>query len=260
MRMMLAAMLVLGAGAARAADVTVAASPHARAELVADAASVAPGVPFRIGLRLTLAPGWHTYFANPGDAGAPAELALDLPAGPVAWPAPRAIAEGTLVVFGYRGTVLLAREVTPPAALSAGDSFRIGLDAAWLVCGHVCIPEEARLALTLPVGAAVPSPAAGQFARAGVPAPAPFAARARFTDEAGTLRIDGATAAAAVFIPRLPFVLAAAATHPVVADAGGLTLALTRGPAPLPAVLQGVLLLTDAAGAVAAYDLAAPVE
>lgn len=257
--------MMLGAAAAQAADVTVAVSAHARAELVAEVAAVAPGRPFRIGLRLTLAPGWHTYFENPGDAGAAADLALDLPvgavAGPIAWPAPRPIAEGPLVVFGYRGTVLLAREVTPPADLVSGSTFRVGLSAAWLVCGHVCIPEEGEFALTLPVAAAPVALLAASFDQASVPPPAPFTARARFAGSSGALRIEPAPpAASALFIARAPFVLAAATSQPVTRDGGGLTLALTRGPEPLPAVLRGVLLLTDADGATTAFDLAVPVE
>ena len=39
------------------------------------------GRPFRVGLRLQLAPGWHTYWQNPGDAGVPPELDFDLSPG-----------------------------------------------------------------------------------------------------------------------------------------------------------------------------------
>jgi thiol:disulfide interchange protein DsbD len=57
-------------------------SPRATATLVADAAAVAPGESFRAGLRLQLAPGWHSYWRNAGDAGAPTEITLSLPPGP----------------------------------------------------------------------------------------------------------------------------------------------------------------------------------
>ena len=48
---------------------------------VAEQDVVAPGQPFRLGLRLRLAPGWHTYWKNPGDAGAAPEIVLALPEG-----------------------------------------------------------------------------------------------------------------------------------------------------------------------------------
>ena len=66
------------ASALESAPVT---SARATAALVSDTDTVAPGTPFRIGLRLRLAPGWHTYWQNPGDAGVPPQLDLDLPPG-----------------------------------------------------------------------------------------------------------------------------------------------------------------------------------
>ena len=93
-------------------------SAHATASLVSDVDSVAPGKPFHLGLRLRLADGWHTYWRNPGDAGVPPELTLDLPdgasAGPIAWPMPARVAEGPLMTYAYAGEVLLPVTVTPP--------------------------------------------------------------------------------------------------------------------------------------------------
>ena len=37
---------------------------------------MAPGKAVELGLRLRLAPGWHGYWRNPGDAGAPPEIRL----------------------------------------------------------------------------------------------------------------------------------------------------------------------------------------
>ena len=55
-------------------------SPRASATLLSAAAAVAPGQSFQAGLRLVLAPGWHSYWRNAGDAGAAPELTLALPA------------------------------------------------------------------------------------------------------------------------------------------------------------------------------------
>lgn len=60
------------------------------ASLVSESDSVAPQQPVRVGLRIVLAPGWHTYGKDPGDAGEPPELDWTLPAGiavgPIAFP------------------------------------------------------------------------------------------------------------------------------------------------------------------------------
>jgi DsbC/DsbD-like thiol-disulfide interchange protein len=39
------------------------------ARLVADVASVEPGTTFTTGIVLTMAPGWHIYWKNPGESG-----------------------------------------------------------------------------------------------------------------------------------------------------------------------------------------------
>ena len=61
-RHLLFALLVLLAPfAARAEESTAIRSPRATATLVAAADTVVPGQPVELGLRLRLAPGWHTY-------------------------------------------------------------------------------------------------------------------------------------------------------------------------------------------------------
>ena len=53
-------------------------SARLTATLISDIDAVAGGKPFRVALRLRMAPGWHTYWQNPGDAGARPELTLTL--------------------------------------------------------------------------------------------------------------------------------------------------------------------------------------
>ena len=62
-----------GAGAGKRAG-----QQHAApvATLVTDTDAVPPGKPFRVALRLRLAPGWHTYWHNPGDAGVAPSLTI----------------------------------------------------------------------------------------------------------------------------------------------------------------------------------------
>jgi len=83
------------------------------AELLVDAARVAPGDYVRIAVLLGLEPSWHISWKNPGDSGAATELSWRAPGseiGPVQWPAPRVFreAEGLLTTFGYEDDILLA--------------------------------------------------------------------------------------------------------------------------------------------------------
>jgi DsbC/DsbD-like thiol-disulfide interchange protein len=55
--------------------------------------------------------------------------------------------------YAYTGEVLLPVRITPPANLRPGDAFPLRVTAAWLVCEVECIPEEATLAVSLPVTA-----------------------------------------------------------------------------------------------------------
>lgn len=126
-----------------------------RAELMAHAPQGAgPGQEVWVGLQLTHAPEWHTYWKNSGDSGLPTELQWTLPpgvsAGEVAWPTPRKFPLGTLANYGFNGTVLL------PAPLTVSPEFRgshidVQLYASWLVCRKECIPEEGNFSLHIPV-------------------------------------------------------------------------------------------------------------
>ena len=104
------------AAQARALESAPAVSPRATVSLVTDADAVSPGTTFRIGLWFRLAPGWHTYWRNPGDAGVAPELDLALPkgatAGPLAWPAPQRVREGPVMTYAYTGEVLLPLTMT----------------------------------------------------------------------------------------------------------------------------------------------------
>ena len=113
-----------------------------------------PGKTAWLGLQLTHAPEWHTYWKNSGDSGLPTDLKWTLPpgvsAGPIAWPTPRKFPIGTLANYGYNGTVLLPVPLTVDPSFQ-GKDIEVKLDAAWLVCRKECIPEEGSFTLSLPV-------------------------------------------------------------------------------------------------------------
>jgi thiol:disulfide interchange protein/DsbC/DsbD-like thiol-disulfide interchange protein len=125
-----------------------------KAELLADTTAVIPGKPFTVGLLLRMAPGWHTYWKFPGDAGLPTEIKWKLPpgwkAGEIQWPLPLKLEEpGDILTYGYSDEVLLMQQLTPPASM--GDAtVKLAADANWLVCEKICIPGSASLQLELP--------------------------------------------------------------------------------------------------------------
>ncbi len=132
-----------------------------QARLVADSGMAPPGGVLRLGVELTMQAGWHTYGPYSGDAGRATEVVWDLPAGwtadPLQWPLPNKYEEeGDLVVYGYADQVVLLTEVQVAPEAALGDTVLIAADVSWLVCRELCIPGDAQLQLTLPVGAVQP--------------------------------------------------------------------------------------------------------
>jgi thiol:disulfide interchange protein len=245
-------------------------SPRATATLVTEVAATQPGESFRVGLRLRLAPGWHTYWRHAGDAGAAAELAWEAPPGArvsdLPWPAPERIVYGPLVNYGYHGEVLLPVAVTLPAVLPDGP-VRLALQATWLVCADVCIPEEGRFEIAIPRGAPRGSAAAPLFAAAEAAAPreSPFAMSAGRSGARLSLTLAGgglsaATVREAWFFPDRAGVLDHAAAQPVSLAEGRLTLALAAARDAEPASLSGIVVITDPGGRRSAFAVAAPVS
>jgi len=156
---LIASQAFLVVSAAQNSFKTIVSSPQVRAELMAHAPQGADaGKAVWVGLQLTHAPDWHTYWKNSGDSGLPTTLTWTLPpgvtAGDIAWPLPKKIPIGNLANYGFEGTVLLAvpLNITPafkPSLLN--QDLEIKLKASWLVCRKECIPEEGEFSLRLPV-------------------------------------------------------------------------------------------------------------
>ena len=186
--------LALPAGAMGSNVVT---TPQVRAELLAHAPEgVGPGRPLQLGLLIEHQPQWHTYWKNPGDSGMPTTLAWTLPAhlqaGGIEWPTPKRLPVGPLMNYGYEGRTLLPVAVDVTQA-PAGASVRIALDAEWLACKEVCIPESGHFELDLPVQAATAAQGAlFAAAEAARPRPQPEAqASARLEGEALVFEVHG---------------------------------------------------------------------
>jgi thiol:disulfide interchange protein len=129
--------------------------PHVNVDLISDQHELVAMSSFRAGIHFRLEKGWHIYWQNPGDSGAPPQIQWSLPsgiqAGPILWPAPQHIQVGPLVNYGYENDVLL------PVAFQINPSFlanKLPLKAnvSWLVCSDICIPGKASLRLDIPMG------------------------------------------------------------------------------------------------------------
>ncbi|MCT6814730.1 protein-disulfide reductase DsbD domain-containing protein, partial [Bombella apis] len=111
--------MVFLASPVRAAESTPVVTSHTTATLVSAVDAVgqeesqAEGGTLRVGLRLQLKPGWHTYWQNPGDAGEAPHVHVMVSGSrsggtdTVAWPVPERIPEGGLMAYAYQGDVLL---------------------------------------------------------------------------------------------------------------------------------------------------------
>ncbi|MBC8044689.1 MAG: thioredoxin family protein [Rhizobacter sp.] len=108
--------------------------------------------PFTVGVRFKIAPEWHLYWKNAGDAGLPIEVKWQLPEGFTAsgiqYPTPHKIVQAGIVAFGYENEVVLLATITPPKDFNASGKVSIKADLNWLVCQESCIPGNGAAELT----------------------------------------------------------------------------------------------------------------
>ena len=138
--------------AAPAHAASVGKSRQVEIALLSEAEWVRPGHAFRVGIRMKIAPGWHTYWKNPGDAGLPLRLDVD--------PA-RGIFRRAHPVAGARshpGAAVDELRVRGRGLVPGGDhagAFRgrgkrcvtLAVQADWLECKEACLPGKADLDL-----------------------------------------------------------------------------------------------------------------
>ncbi len=239
--------------------------------LLSETASIRPGQPFWVAVRQKLAPGWHTYWENPGDSGEPARIDWTLPDGFTAsdihWPAPRAIPYGTLMNYGYSDEAILLVQITPPETLNA-DRVTLRAESRWLVCEEICIPEDGKARLTLAVadaGAPLdPGNGAEKIAAAvrDLPKEAPWPVNLTVAPERLALTVESdALRSGSVeemrFFPRDWGLIANAAPQMVDWQANGPRIVMTRGERKGEPIdkLEGLLTVTAADGARQAYNV-----
>jgi len=136
--------------------------PHTKVELVSETTSIASGKKFTLGLRFHMDPDWHIYWYNPGDSGLPPSIAWHgsdgFSPGPLQWPLPQRMQNGTLVDYGYTGETMLLVDITPPANIATGSSAALIADVKWLECEKICVPQKTQVFITLPFSRSAPQP------------------------------------------------------------------------------------------------------
>ena len=144
-----------------------------------------PGQTVWIAMHQIIAPGWHSYWRNPGDSGLATSLSWVLPKGVTAeepqWPTPVQFTTGPIVDYGYKDDVTLLVPLTIARDATIGPAqLRVFL----LVCAQMCIPEQATLDLDL---RQAPVASAALFARARAALPRGFRGSAHVASDAKTI-------------------------------------------------------------------------
>ena len=127
-------------------------TPHVRATLVSEQASIEPGQSFWVALHFDIIEGWHTYWKNAGDSGNPPTIQWTLPDGfeasDIHWPYPERLPVAPLMNYGYSNESWLLVRMTAPQNLDA-DNVTLNASADWLVCKEECIPEDGKFSLSI---------------------------------------------------------------------------------------------------------------
>ena len=232
---------------------------HVTASLIAETRNIVAGQPLRVAVRQKIQPRWHTYWSNPGESGLATTIEWSLPpgfkAGRIEWPTPERFNAGPVVFYGYKDDAMLPVDIDVPKDLQPGSDLTISAHVSWLACGDICVPEEADLSLSIPVGTVSErDPGSAQaFAssRARTPTSNPFATTANSFEGKITLRVvtgDARQLRDVTFFPADADVIEDGAPQPVIVDSKGLTLTLKRNQANSRfAALNGVLLFRDQA-------------
>lgn len=108
----------------------------------------------RVGVQVELEKGWHTYWENPGDVGAPAVLdissAQNIEQTDLIYPIPHRISAEPFDFYGYEDEVLFYKTISLPSHSTAKNvDLKIRLD--WLVCQELCIPASKTFDVQLPI-------------------------------------------------------------------------------------------------------------
>ncbi|MBS4000590.1 MAG: hypothetical protein KGZ71_08920 [Desulfobulbaceae bacterium] len=123
-------------------------------ELFTDHLKALPGSTFLLAIKFTIQKDWHTYWVNPGDAGLPTVVELDLPKGwhssDILFPIPQKIKFDEFANYGYEKEVL---HMIPITIAPNSDTVNIKINALvkFLVCKEECLTGSKKLNFSINV-------------------------------------------------------------------------------------------------------------
>ncbi|HYV26376.1 MAG TPA: protein-disulfide reductase DsbD domain-containing protein [Candidatus Eisenbacteria bacterium] len=137
------------------ADALAAAATKTKARLTLASDLVKPGTTVMAGIDLGMAPGWHTYWRNPGESGMATKIEWTLPqgvtAGEIQWPIPEKVSDGGLTTYVHHDQAVLLVPLTLAPDLKPGP-LELKAHLSWLECKEVCLPGQTDVSATLKIG------------------------------------------------------------------------------------------------------------
>ena len=136
-------------------------APQAKTEFIAstignlpNSVGVVPGKTFQVAVHMKMAPGWHSYYLNPGESGMATKIEWRLPpgftAGPIRWPVPTRIVVGGVAGNVYENDAWLVTDITPPKSWWPTQRLEVIVaKVSWLLCREACVPQKSSLSITI---------------------------------------------------------------------------------------------------------------
>lgn len=119
---------------------------------------VKPGQTFEITVNFKIEDGWHIYDSQPGEAGRPATIQLDLPPGfqhdPPRWSPSSSFEDAGTNYNGYEGSATVKVTVHAPQKIDKKTPAIVLTHVTWLACSDQCVPGEADNSLVVLFGPA----------------------------------------------------------------------------------------------------------
>lgn len=112
---------------------------------------VTPNGTHMAGLRVTLQPGWKTYWRAPGDAGIPPRFSWagseNIAGAEFHWPTPEILDQNEVQTIGYHDSLVLPIELSPH---NAGEPITLAGEVQIGVCEDICLPVTLSFNALLP--------------------------------------------------------------------------------------------------------------